>query len=138
MFDAMNTAGSGLSVYQTWLDSLAHSISNVNTVRPTSGPAFQAEFLQAQSVGGEDGPTGKIGQGVEATGLKYSSADGREVYAPNNPIADQQGLVRLPDIDLGQQMGDLIMAQRAFQANAAVVDRAHDQYEAAIDIVRKA
>jgi flagellar basal-body rod protein FlgC len=135
MFEAMNTAGSGLSVYQTWLDSLAHNISNINTVHPTSEAAFQAEFLQAQSVGGDNG---SIGQGVEATGLKYSSGDGRLVYEPTNPIADEHGLVRLPDIDLGQQMGDLIMAQRAFQANAAVVDRAHDQYEAAIDIVRKA
>ncbi len=131
----MNTAGTGLAVYQTWLDSLSNNIANVNTVRPTSEGAFQAEFLQAQSVGGGDGTT--VGEGVEATGIKYSSADGREVYDPNNPIADSQGLVRLPDIDMGQQMGDLIMAQRAFQANAAVVDRAHDMYAAAIGIAKR-
>ncbi len=134
MFEAMNNAGSGLAVYQTWLDSLSNNIANINTVRPASEQAFQAEFLQAQAVGGQNGT---IGQGVETAGLKYSSADGRLAYDPTNPIADEGGYVRLPDVDLGQQMGDLIMAQRAFQANAAVVDRAHDQYEAAIDIVRK-
>jgi flagellar basal-body rod protein FlgC len=134
MFEAMNNAGSGLTVYQTWLDSLSNNIANINTVRPASEPAFQAEFLQAQAVGGQNGT---IGQGVETAGLKYSSTDGRLSYDPTNPIADEGGYVRLPDVDLGQQMGDLIMAQRAFQANAAVVDHAHDQYEAAIDIVRK-
>ncbi len=40
----------------------------------------------------------------------------------------------MPDIDMGEQMGNLIMAQRSFQANAAVVDRARDVYEAAINI----
>jgi flagellar basal-body rod protein FlgC len=131
----MDTAGSGLTVYQTWLDSLSNNIANINTVRPASQTAFQAEYLQAQSVGGENG---QVGQGVKATGIKYGSADGQLVYDPENPIADEGGYVRRPDIDLGQQMGDIIIAQRAFQANAAVVDRAHDIYQAAIDIGKKA
>jgi flagellar basal-body rod protein FlgC len=42
--------------------------------------------------------------------------------------------VRYPDIDLAQQMGDLIMAQRGYQANAAVVDRAKEIYQAGIQI----
>jgi flagellar basal body rod protein FlgC len=46
------------------------------------------------------------------------------------------GYVRLPDIDLGTQMADLIMAQRGYQANAAVVDRAKDSYQAALEIGR--
>ncbi len=131
----MNTAGTGLAVYQTWLDSLADNVANVNTVVPASQPAFQAEYLQAQAVGGADGT---VGSGIEATGIKYSSADGQLTYDPNNPIADEGGYVRRPDIDLGQQMGNLIVAQRAFQANAAVVDRAHDMYQDAIDIGKKA
>jgi flagellar basal-body rod protein FlgC len=40
----------------------------------------------------------------------------------------------MPDIDMAEQMGNLIMAQRAFQANAAVVDRARDTYLDAINI----
>ncbi len=137
MFEAMDAAGSGLAVYQTWLDSLSNNIANVNTAVPASATAFQAEYLQAQAVGGGPG-SGTVGAGVETTGIKYGSSDGRLVYDPTNPTADDGGYIRLPDIDLGQQMGNLIMAQRAFQANAAVVDRAHDQYEAAIDIAKKA
>ena len=39
------------------------------------------------------------------------------------------GYVRYPDIDLGDQMAQLIMAQRGYQANLAVVDRAQDAYQ---------
>jgi flagellar basal-body rod protein FlgC len=58
------------------------------------------------------------------------------VYEPDNPVADANGYVRYPDIDLSEQMGSLIMAQRGYQANAAVVDRAKETYQAALQIGR--
>jgi flagellar basal-body rod protein FlgC len=42
----------------------------------------------------------------------------------------------MPDIDLGEQMSDLILAQRGYEANASVVDRAKATYEAALQIGR--
>lgn len=131
MFDAIGTAGTGLTAYRTWLDVLANNIANVNTVTPTSGPAFQAQFVQARPAGA--GPDG-IGRGVDTTGLPVSSAEGIVAHEPDNPLADADGDVRRPDVDLSQQMGDIILAQRAFQANAAMVDRAKDVYQAAIAI----
>jgi flagellar basal-body rod protein FlgC len=131
MFNAIDTSSTGLSVYQTWLDALANNIANANDVSPTSGKAFQAQFVRAQPRG--TGPDG-LGTGIEATGLPTSSAEGIPTYDPHSPVADADGYVRRPDIDMSQQMGDLIMAQRAFQANAATVDRAKDVYEAAIAI----
>jgi flagellar basal-body rod protein FlgC len=131
MFNSIDTSGSGLAVYRTWIDTIANNIANVSDTSPTSGPAFQAQFVQAQPIG--DGPDG-VGQGVEATGLSRSSAQGVVTYDPKNPAADAEGNVLRPDIDMAQQMGSLIMAQRAFQANANVVDRSKDAYQAAIAI----
>jgi flagellar basal-body rod protein FlgC len=131
MFDAIDSSGTGLSTYRTWLDVLANNIANVNDVSPTSGPAFQAQYVQAQPVG--SGPDG-VGHGVEITGLPTSSPQGVPEYSPNDPAADANGYVRRPDIDMSEQMGNLIMAQRAFQANADVVERSTDLYKAAIEI----
>ncbi len=58
------------------------------------------------------------------------------VYEPEHPLADAEGYVRYPDIDLSSQMGSLIMAQRGYQANAAVVDRARETYMSALQIGR--
>jgi len=113
------------------LDVLANNIANVNTVKPTSGPAFQASYLEVSEIA-DDG-TG-TGGGVEVSDLRKSDPAGRLTYLPSSPLADAKGYVRMPDIDMGEQMGNLIMAQRGFQANAAVVDRARDVYEAAINI----
>lgn len=131
MFDAIGTAGTGLAVYQTWIDAIGNNIANINDITPTSGSAFQAQFVQAAPIGDA---AGGIGHGVQETGLPRSSAAGIVTYDPANPLADANGNVRRPDIDLSVQMGDLIMAQRALQANAQVVDRAKNSYEAAIAI----
>lgn len=129
-FDMMHIAGSGLAMHQTWLDTLSFNISNVNTARPTSQNAFQAQYAMAQSVQGPDG----TGEGVRTSGIALGDPQGRMVYAPDNPLADTNGYIRMPDIDLGSQMSQLIMAQRGFQAQTAVLKNAQDVYSSALSI----
>jgi flagellar basal-body rod protein FlgC len=73
---------------------------------------------------------------VFVSGSALGDAEGRLVYSPEHPLADAEGYVRFPDIDLAEQMSNLIMAQRGYQANAAVVDRAKESYQAALQIGR--
>ncbi|NEM91171.1 flagellar basal body rod protein FlgC [Galbitalea soli] len=125
-FDAIGIAGSAMDVHRKWLDAISDNIANINTVRPTSDAAFQARYIVAQAGPGDTG--------VYVQGAAYGSATGRLVYEPSNPLADAKGYVRYPDIDLASQMGQLIMAQRGYEANANVVDRAKTSYEAALQI----
>jgi flagellar basal-body rod protein FlgC len=127
-FDAIGIAGTSLTVHRKWLDAIADNLANANTAAPTGGPAFQARYIEAQA-----GP-GTSGVYVKATHL--GDATGRLVHEPDNPLADADGYVRYPDIDLSEQMGSLIMAQRGYQANAQVVDRARSMYESALQIGR--
>jgi flagellar basal-body rod protein FlgC len=127
-FDAIGIAGSSLTVHRKWLDAISDNIANVNTAAPTSGAAFQERFVIAKAGDGTSG--------VYVAGIQLGSAEGRLAYDPNNPLADEQGMVRMPDIDLSQQMSNLILAQRGYEANAAVVDRAKTTYEAALQIGR--
>lgn len=124
MGDAIGIAGTGLTVHRKWLDAISDNIANINTARPTNEAAFQARYVVAQA--GEEG--------VYVQGAAYGSAEGRLAYDPTNPLADANGYIRMPDIDLGEQMSYLIMAQRGYQANAAVVDRAKEAYQAALQI----
>lgn len=131
MFDALSVIGSSMHVHQTWMDALSDNIANINTVRRSSDPAFQARYVVATSV--ENGSTGA---GVAVAGVALGSATGRMVYSPNHPLADAKGYVRLPEIDLGEQMTDMIMAQRGYQASIANLDRVRQSYQAAIQMGR--
>ncbi|WP_207455033.1 flagellar basal body rod protein FlgC [Desertivibrio insolitus] len=127
-FDAIGIAGSALTVHRKWLDAVSDNLANMNTATSTNEDAFQARYIVAQA--------GEGTSGVHVAGAAYGDAEGRLVYEPDHPLADEDGMVRYPDIDMSEQMGALIMAQRGYQANAAVVDRARETYLAALQIGR--
>jgi flagellar basal-body rod protein FlgC len=129
LFDAMSIAGSGMMAHRKWLDAVSDNISNINTASRTSDDAFKERMVDVQAVdyGSGDG-------GVRVAGVQFGSGEGRIVNEPDNPLADADGNVKYPDIDLGDQMAELMMAQRGYQANAAVIERAKDAYTAALQL----
>ena len=127
-FGTMDAANSGLVLYRKWLDAVSDNIANINDVRSTSDSAFQARYVVAQAA-----DYGNAG-GARVAGIALGDAKGRVVHQPDHPLADAAGNVRLPDIDLSDQMTQLIIAQRGYQANLAVVERAHDAYSAALKL----
>jgi flagellar basal-body rod protein FlgC len=131
VFEALGIAGSALNVHQTWMDAISDNIANVNTVRSTNESAFQARYVVAMAV--EDGGTGA---GVRVENIQMDDPEGKLVYAPDHPLADAQGMVRLPNVDLGEQMTTMIMAQRGYQANVSQLDRVKSSYQAAIQMGR--
>jgi flagellar basal-body rod protein FlgC len=136
MFGALHTASSGLTVHRKWLDAVGDNIANINTVRSTDDEAFRARYIVAESVNDDTAGQDGIGNGSRVAGVQFGDAEGRIVYQPDHPLADEQGLVRLPDIDLSDQMTQLLVAQRGYQANLSVIDRARDAYQAALQIGR--
>ena len=127
IFDTFGISGSGLMTHRKWLDAVSDNIANVNTVRRTDEDAFQQRMVVAEAV--EYG-TGE--GGVRVARAEFGSGEGRLVHQPDHPLADDAGYVKYPDIDLGDQMSQMIMAQRGYQANLAVVERATEAYKAAL------
>lgn len=131
MFEGINIAGSGMQVHKTWLDAISDNVANVNTVRRTSETAFQTRYVLAQAV-----ENGGVGAGVQVGGIELSSGQGKLVYSPDHPLADANGMVRMPDVELDEQLTTMIMAQRGYQANAAQLDRVRESYQSAIQMGR--
>ena len=126
-FDMLRIANSSLGMHQTWLDALAHNIANANTVRATDEAAFQEQMVVASAR--DDG-------GVDVDRIALGDAQGLLQYAPDHPLADEEGMVRLPDMDMTTQMTSLIQAQRGFQASVQTTKTAQDTYSSALQIGR--
>jgi flagellar basal-body rod protein FlgC len=127
-FDTLAIANSALGAHQTWLDAVADNIANVNTVGPTSQAAFQATYVVFSP---------QSGGGVDVAGYAKGDPTGLVINQPDNPMADAQGNVRAPDVDLASEMSQLVMAQRGYQASIQVTKTAQDTYSAALQIGQK-
>ena len=128
-FDSLRIAGSGLYSHRKWMDAVSDNIANINTVNAPGEDAFQERMIVAEAVqyGSGEG-------GVRVARTELGSADGRMVYEPDNPLADGEGYVKHPDIDLGDQMTQLLMAQRGYQANLSTIRAATEAYQQALQL----
>ncbi|MDQ1609204.1 MAG: flagellar basal-body rod protein FlgC [Microbacteriaceae bacterium] len=123
--DAIGVSATGMNLNQTWLNAISDNLANINDTTSSNSPAFQERFVEATANPGTNGVT---------TGASLGSSAGQLVYNPADPQADAQGYVKQTTIDMSTQMTDMIMAQRAYQANADAVTSAKDLYTAALQI----
>ena len=128
-FDSLRIAGSGLYSHRKWMDAVSDNIANINTVNGPGENAFQERMVVAEAVDYGSGQGG-----VRVAGMTLGDAEGRMVHEPGHELADADGYVRYPDIDLGDQMTQLLMAQRGYQANLATVERATNAYQSALQL----
>lgn len=141
LFDALNTSMTGVDVSQTWLNAISDNIANLNDVTSTSKGAYQSRFVVAGSVPDGEPGTGPgaaadsaIGGGTQVLGIALGSPAGTLVYDPSNPLADKNGMVRAANVNLGQQMTDMMLAERGYQANLSVISQAEGAYQAALGL----
>ncbi|MFZ4811460.1 MAG: flagellar basal body rod protein FlgC [Ilumatobacteraceae bacterium] len=133
MFSAFGVSTSGMGAYKTWLNAVADNIANMNNVTATSQPAFQERSIIVRAKLGPDG----VGDGVEVAGVGFSGdTEGILAYEPNHPLADQNGMIRRPNIELSSQMVYMQLAQRGYQANVRSFDSAKEMYESILSIGR--
>lgn len=127
-FETLRIANTSLGAHQVWLDAIAGNIANVNTITSTDEEAFRATYVIFGAR--DDG-------GVDVDGFAGSDPEGRLVHDPAHPLADEDGYVRAPELDMSSQMGQLVMAQRGFQASVQMTKTAQDTYTAALQIGSK-
>lgn len=129
-FHSLSISGSGMDVYQTWLDAIADNVANISNVSATDEPAFQERLVVARAKS-SNRPEGAVVDRIE-----LGDETGELSYQPDHPLADDEGFVRVPTVNLSQQMTHLLVAQRAYQANVSAFRTARDAYRRALEIGR--
>ena len=132
VFSTLGVATSGMGVYKTWLNAVADNVANIDHVVRTSEPAFQERFVVVEPIADESG----TGGGARVAGAEFGDPNGRVTYEPSHPFADENGMVRRPDVDLADQMVYMQLAQRGYQANVTSFERAREAYDAVLSIGR--
>ncbi len=130
LFGAIDISGSGINAAQTWINTSAGNLANANDAVPTSSGAYATQTPFFVPVG----VPGQVGSGVAVSGIQLGDTVGILEYQPTNPLADKQGNVRLPDVNTGAQMVNLIQAQTDYQANTSALAHAKQAYQSALTI----
>lgn len=121
MFPAFSVSASGLDAQRVRMDLASANLANAQTTRGPDGGVFRKlrPIFSAQAVefGQAMGDAEIELQKVEVSGIFKDQSEPRKVYDPGHPDADARGFVSLPNINLMEEMAEMLLANRAYEAN---------------------
>lgn len=144
MFQAMHISASALTAERLKMDLIANNLANINTTRTAEGGPYRRRYAVmeerresfANILAQQTGRTGEVGMGVRVAQIAEDQAPFKEVYDPNHPDADANGIVRLPNVDMLQEITDMMMASRVYEANLTAFNAGKSMALRALEIGR--
>jgi flagellar basal-body rod protein FlgC len=130
-FKIFDIAGSGMSAQSVRLNTVASNLANADSVSGDPNNVYRARHPVFQAVmGGADLGTAQ----VNVTGIAQSQTAPETRYDPGNPLADAQGNVYAPNVNVVEEMADMISASRSYQNNVEVLNTSRDMMLATLKL----
>lgn len=144
MFDSINIHSSALTAEKARIDIISKNISNEKTTRSTGGQPYrrQAVVFQEKKKNAFSQYLSKYennfnGDGVKIAKIVDDPTPFKLVYEPGHPDADENGYVRMPNVEMVKEMVDMIDAQRAYEANITAMNASKSMLMRTLDIGRR-
>lgn len=118
LFNIFDVAGSAMNAQSQRLNTVASNLANADSATSANGTPYKAKqvVFAAAPVGG-NGATG-----VNVAGVIEDPSPMKTVFDPKNPLADDQGYVTLPNVNVVEEMVNMISASRSYQSNVEMMN----------------
>jgi flagellar basal-body rod protein FlgC len=128
LFNVFDITGSGMSAQSVRLNTTASNIANADSVSSSADktyrarhPVFAAAMQEAATgQGSKDGS----GVGVNVLGIVESDKPLNVEYSPAHPMADKDGYIYKPNVNVIEEMTNMISASRSYQTNVQLAESA--------------
>lgn len=120
LFRVFDLAGSAISAQNTRLNMIASNLANANSAASSPDKAYRAKAPVFQAVYDEE--LGSKGVAVKVVGIQEDNAPPQKQYAPQDPLADENGYIYLPNINAVKEMFNMMSASRSFQVNVEMMN----------------
>ncbi|MBH0195319.1 MAG: flagellar basal body rod protein FlgC [Nitrospira sp.] len=147
MSDSMAVSVSGLDAQRHRLNAIASNLANAQSTKtPGGGPykrrdvvfrstpvpsSFQRAFRQVAV-----GPSAHALEGVSVARVVEDRKPGQQIYDSHHPDADAKGFVRLPNVNVMEEMVNMMGASRAYEANVQAINASRAMWNKALEIGR--
>ena len=124
LFNVFNITGSGMSAQSVRLNTTASNIANADSVSSSIDQTYRARhpvFAAAmqKAAAGQEGNVG-----VQVLGVVESNKPLNIEYAPDHPMADNEGYIYKPNVNVIEEMTNMISASRSYQTNVQLAESA--------------
>jgi len=124
LFNVFNITGSGMSAQSMRLNTTASNIANADSVSSSVDETYRARhpvFAAAMQKAAADQGSGV---GVQVLGVVESNKPLNVEYSPEHPMADKDGFIYKPNVNVIEEMTNMISASRSYQTNVQLAESA--------------
>ncbi len=145
IMESMDIGSHALKCHGIRLDIHAKNIANIDTpnyvrkipiLNATDENSFRAVLGQMKNDVFGTGTLPYLTGGVTFNGVVEDPTMGDKIYRPGHPDADANGYIRSSNVNAMVDMADAVLAQRAYEANLAVINITKSMATKAVDIGR--
>ncbi len=130
LFNVFSIAGSAMTAQSARLNTTSSNLANADSVVTSTGQPYRAKqvVFQAKQMGGPEA------QGVRVTQVVESATPPRMVYDPKSPLANKDGYVSMPNVNVVEEMVNMISASRSYQNNVEMMNTAKNLMQKTLQI----
>lgn len=128
---SMKISASGLAAHRTWLNVVSANLANVNTTRADDGEPYRRKTVIYETVPVaepfDQSLDGALEDALGKVRVREIVPDGRDfkrIHDPSHPDAGADGIVQMPNINPVEEMANLMIATRSYEANLAALNMA--------------
>lgn len=124
LYNIFNIAGSGMSAQSVRLNTTASNIANADSVSSSIDQTYKARhpIFEAELAKATNGQQQTDGVSVKVSGIVESDKPLMKEYSPDHPLADADGFIYKPNVNVVEEMADMISASRSYQMNVQIAD----------------
>ncbi len=121
LFNVFNVTGSAMSAESVRLNTTSSNLANADSVSSSAKDTYKARhavFGAELSNAMRGGDTVR----VKVMGIVESDKPLSAEYNPDHPLANEEGYIYKPNVNVMEEMANMISASRAYQTNVQVAD----------------
>jgi flagellar basal-body rod protein FlgC len=125
-------ANSALTAQSQRITLIAQNLANADSVNSPEGGPYQRRIavFEPEQLGAG------AGTGVKLAAVLKDNAPPHQVFDPSNPFADENGVVKEPNVNPIYEMVDMMQATRSYQANLSVIQSANTSAMKTLDLLK--
>ena len=120
LFNVFKISGSAMSAQSMRLNTVASNLANADSVVSSDGKPYQSKQVVFKAV--QD--AANKSSTVEVDRVIEDTKPGKMVYDPKHPMANADGYITMPNVNVTEEMVNMISASRAYQNNVETLNAA--------------
>lgn len=128
LMNVFNIAGAALTAQSQRLNVVASNLANADSAVGVGGQPYKAREVVFAPLLMQ---TGQL-PSVRVAGIVEDQAPARRLYDPKNPLADTQGYVSMPNVNVIDEMVNMISASRSYSSNVEMMNTAKNMMQKAL------